>query len=162
MQLPVSVSPVEYQPGYWATDALKLRPGRTPNFLSPQLQKAPQRRAYARVVVAGAALLLLVAMVASVFSLWQARQETAASSGCARAPRTCETRRQELQQRTPNSPASSNWSISCSSAGPAPVPVWFLGYLSEVVPPELAVTNLHLKREEDSWKLQMATAWQGQ
>ena len=27
--------------------------------------------------------------------------------------------------------------------------------------PELAVTNLHLKREDDSWKLHLATAWQG-
>ena len=44
MQLPVSVSPVEYQPGYWAADALKLRPGGHPNFLSPALQQAPQRR----------------------------------------------------------------------------------------------------------------------
>ena len=39
--------------------------------------------------------------------------------------------------------------------------MWFLAYLSEVVPPELAVTNLHLKREDNSWKLHIATAWQG-
>jgi hypothetical protein len=160
MQLPVSVSPVEYQPTYWATDALKLRPGRNPNFLSPELQKAPQRRAYAKVVAAGAALLVLVAVVASVISLWQARQETANINRLRQHAAQLETRRQQLQQRNADLSHQQQLVNLVLERRPAPVPVWFLGYLSEVVPPQLVVTNLHLKREDNSWKVQMATAWQ--
>jgi hypothetical protein len=41
-----------------------------------------------------------------------------------------------------------------------PAAVWFLGYLSEVVPAELVVTNLHIKREEDLWKVHLAGTYQ--
>jgi hypothetical protein len=160
MQLPVSVSPVEYQPTYWATDALKLRPGRNPNFLSPELQKAPQRRAYAKVVGVGAALLVLVALAASVFSLRQARQETANINHLRQSAAQLESRRQQLQQRNADLAHQQQLVDLVLERRPAPVPVWFLGYLGEVVPPQLVVTNLHLKREDNTWKVQMATAWQ--
>jgi hypothetical protein len=39
---------------------------------------------------------------------------------------------------------------------PAPVAGWVLGYLSEVCPNDLVITNLHLKQEQTSWKLQLA------
>jgi type II secretory pathway pseudopilin PulG len=160
MQLPVSVSPVEYQPTYWATDALKLRPDRNPNFLSAELQKAPQRRAYAKVVAAGAVLLVLGAIAASGFSLWQARQETANISRLRQHDAQLQTRRQQLQQRNADLSRQQQLIKLVLDRRPAPVPLWFLGYLGEVVPPELVVTNLHLKREDNSWKVQMATAWQ--
>ena len=44
----------------------------------------------------------------------------------------------------------------------APVPVWLLGYLGEVVPPELVVTNLHLKQEDRLWKVRLAGTFQTQ
>ena len=44
---------------------------------------------------------------------------------------------------------------------PAPVPVWFLGYLSEAVPAELVVTNLHMKFDEGVWKMQLGGTLQG-
>jgi hypothetical protein len=161
MQLPVSVSTVEYQPTYWATDALKLRPGRNPNFLSAELQKAPQRRAYAKVVGAGAVLLVLVAMVASGLSLWQARQETANIDRLRQSAAQLEARRQQLQQRNDDLSHQQQLVDLVLEHRPSPVPTWFLGYLGEVVPPELVVTNLHLKREDSAWKVQMAATWQG-
>ena len=161
MQLPVSVSPVEYQPAYWATEALKLRPGRNPNFLSAELQKAPQRRAYAKVVAAGAVLLVLVALAASAFFLRQARQETANITHLRQSAAQLESRRQQLQQRNADLSNQQQLVDLVLERRPAPVPVWFLGYLGEVVPPQLVITNLHLMREADSWKLRMATAWQG-
>jgi len=161
MQLPVSVSPVEYQPAYWATDALKLRPGRSPNFLSPELQKAPQRRIYARVVGAGAVLLVLVAIAASVFSLSQTRQEIVNLNHLRQTATQLQARHQQLQQRNADLSRQQQLVNLVVERRPLSVPVWFLGYLGEVVPPELAVTNLHIKREDNSWKLQMATAWQG-
>src|SRR5260221_1999812 len=48
--LPVEESPVEYDPFYWATQALKLRPETTPNLISREQRQAPQRRAFGAVV----------------------------------------------------------------------------------------------------------------
>jgi hypothetical protein len=161
MQLPVSLSPVEYQPCYWAADALKLRPGSSPNFLGPELQKAPQRRAYAKVVGVGLALLVLVAAAASTFSLRQARQETANIERLRQRVAQLQARRQQLRQSNAELSLQQQWINLVLDGRSAPVPVWFLGYLSEVVPPELAVTSLQLKREDNAWKLRLATAWQG-
>jgi hypothetical protein len=161
MQLPVSVSPVEYQPFAWATSALTLDPRRTPNFLSPELRRAPRRRVYARVVVASAALLLLGAVVASAFSLWAARQETANLEHLRQTFAQLEKRRQQLQLRNTDFFQQQQLIDLVLERRPSPVPMWVLGYLSEVVPPELAVTNLHLQRVGDSWKLRMTTASQG-
>ena len=161
MQLPVSVSPVEYRPAYWATDALKLRPGSHPNFLSPELQKAPQRRAYAKVVGAGAGLLVVLALGASTFSLWQARQETANIARLGRSAAQLQTRRQQLQRDNAELSRERQLVNLVLEDRPAPVPLWFLGYLSEVMPPELAVTSLHLKHEDNAWRLRLVTAWQG-
>jgi hypothetical protein len=38
---------------------------------------------------------------------------------------------------------------------PPPVPLWLLGYLSEACPPELVVTNLHIKQDADLWKVRL-------
>ena len=161
IQLPVSVSPVEYLPGYWATDALKLRPGSHPNFLSPELQKAPQRRAYAKVVVAGVVLLVLVAAAACVFTQRQAREETANIERLHQRAAQLLTRRQQLQQANAELSRKQQVVNLVLEGRPAPIPLWFLGYLSEAVPSELAVTNLHLKLEDNAWKLRLTTAWQG-
>jgi hypothetical protein len=161
MQLPVSVSPVEYHPFYWASDALKLRPGWRPNFLSPELERAPQRRVYGKVVEASMALLVVAATAALAFSLWRARQETANLERLRQRAAQLQIRRQQLQQGNAELSRKQQLVKLVLEGRPAPVPVWFLGYLSEVVPPELAVTNLHLKREDNSWKLRLAIAWQG-
>jgi hypothetical protein len=161
LQLPVSVSPVEHQPCYWAVDALKLRAPFNPNFLSPRLQTAPQRRAYAKVVGAGAALLVLVAAAATVFCLWRARQETANLERERQRAAQLRTRLDQLQRGNAELSRKQQLVNLVLEGRPSPVPVWFLGYLSEVVPPELAVTHLHLKHADNSWKLQMAVARQG-
>src|SRR5262249_38537224 len=44
IQFPVSVSPVDSGPFYWPGESPKLSGESSPNFVSPELQKAPQRR----------------------------------------------------------------------------------------------------------------------
>jgi hypothetical protein len=39
---------------------------------------------------------------------------------------------------------------------PPPAPAWLLAYLAEAVPSDLVVTNLQVKRDEDSWKVKVA------
>ncbi|MGH7967393.1 MAG: hypothetical protein ACREIC_01565, partial [Limisphaerales bacterium] len=75
IQFPVSVSPVPYESYYWATQALKLRPEFTPNILSRQMQKAPQRRVLATVVALCTLLVLAASLTASAYFLKQAKIE---------------------------------------------------------------------------------------
>src|SRR5262249_22383180 len=77
IQFPVSPSPVAYDPFYWATEALKLRPEHTPNFISLAQQKAPQRRVFAKVVAASTIIVAAAALGASYYFARQARNEAA-------------------------------------------------------------------------------------
>src|SRR5205085_523517 len=145
IQLPVKVSPVDYDPLYWATEALKLRPARTPNFISLVLQQAPRRRAFATVVAAGTAVLVLGCLAASGYLALQARQETANIETLRKRSLHLQTQYQELQKRNIELAIKERMVKMVIDERPAPVPVWLLGYLSEAVPSELVVTNMHLK-----------------
>ena len=160
MQLPVAVHPEEFRPFHWATEALKLRPGRTPNFLSRVLQHAPRRRAYAKVVGASAGLLVLAAAATAAFAVWQARQETSNLERLRQNEARLLVRRQSLQQRNARLVEDQQMAKLVLAGRPDPVPVWFLAYLSEAMPPDLAATYLHLISETNGWALQMATTWE--
>src|SRR5439155_15722552 len=72
MQLPVKVSPIQYSPMYWATEALKLAPAASPNFISLQLRQAPQREVFAKVIWAATALILALSAESSIYAPRQA------------------------------------------------------------------------------------------
>jgi hypothetical protein len=155
-QLPVQVSPLEYEPFYWATEAARLRPTLAPNFISPELQKAPQRQVFAKVVAATAIFVLLASLSLSAYSHYQARQETSNIKLLASQLDRLQTQRSELQRRNDKLDRDQQISQLVLDRRPSPVPVWFLGYLSEAVPNELVVTNLHIKQESGLWKVHLA------
>src|ERR1041385_8778617 len=99
MQLPVKVSPVPYEPTYWATEALKLAPAASPNFISLQLQQAPQREVFAKVIWAATAMILLISAGTSIYAHRQAAQEEANLNSLRRQAVQLQTRHQELQKR---------------------------------------------------------------
>src|SRR5262249_8699812 len=77
IQFPVSVSPVDSGPFYWPGESPKLSGESSPNFVSPELQKAPQRRVFATLVAAGTILAAAVGLGSAGYFLLQARQEMA-------------------------------------------------------------------------------------
>jgi|ERR1051325_5843700 hypothetical protein len=160
MQLPVKVSPVPYEPTYWATEALKLAPAASPNFISLQLQQAPQREVFAKVIWAATAMILLISAGTSIYAHRQAAQEEANLNSLRRQAVQLQTRHQELQKRNEDLDRKERLVNLVTGERPPPVPSWMLGYLSEAIPPELVVTNLHIKREDDVWKLQLTGTYQ--
>jgi len=161
VQLPVQTSRVEYSPVYWATEVLKLPRAISPNFISPTRQKAPQRHALARLMVAVTVFVVLASLSLAVFAHYHARQERANINLLTGQLQRLEARQSELQQRSFRLAREDQFASLIIDERPPPVPVWFLGYLSEVVPSELVVTNLHIKREEGLWKVQMGGTLQG-
>jgi hypothetical protein len=155
-QIPVAVSPVPYGPLYWATTALKVRPASLPNFISPEMQQAPQRQVFATVVAAATFLVVVALLGLSAYALTQTRQEAANVKLLSGQLSRLETRRLALQQRNLLLARREQIAGLVLDSRLQPVPVWFLGFLAEAVPPELVVTNLHIERESGVWKVHLA------
>jgi hypothetical protein len=154
--LPVATSPVDYEPFYWATEALKLRPDRRPNFIGLKMQQQPRRRVFAKVVAAGTALVVLASLGASAVFLRQAQLEAANIEMLRQRAAQLEAQRQALQERNDRLANQQQVVKFIIDDRLPPVPNWLLGYLGEAVPSDLVVTNLHIKWEDDVWKLRLA------
>ena len=156
MQISVRISPLEYNPLYWAAEAPKLRSPPSPNFISSRLQKAPQRRVFARVVAACTAIIVAASLGASAFFLIRARQEKRNLAVVASQFARLESKRNELQRVDAELSRKKRVVQLVSGDRPPPAPAWLLAYLSEAVPSDLVVTNLQVKREEGFWKVKLA------
>lgn len=161
IQVPIKLSPLEYTPFYWATEALKLKLGpTTPNFISLELQKAPQRKTLLKVTVGVTLLVVTACLLGATWCFFQARTARSRLTGMAAQTATLQTRHKELQAMNEEISRKRGVVQRVIDNRTPPVPVWFLGYLSEAVPAELVVTNLNVRRENDLWKFQLGGALQ--
>jgi hypothetical protein len=160
IQLPVRLSPTPATPNYWATEAPKLRPELTPNFVTPELQKAYQREVFAKIVATVTVFLVLGLSALSVYGVLQARQEAANIRLLAGQFERLQRSFAQLQARNHLLAHKERVANLVLEGQTPPVPVWFLGYLSEAVPPELVITNLQVKRQEKEWRVQLAGTMQ--
>jgi hypothetical protein len=161
MQVPVQLSPVECGPLYWETQALRLRPGHSPNFISAEMRIEPQKRAVARIVGAATALFVAASAGVSVYCHRQSEQETRNIEILQRQAMQYVDRLQKLTYRNAELDRKEKVIGVVTGGRTAPVVEWVLGYLSEACPDDLVITNLHLKEDLDSWKLQLAGTRQG-
>jgi cell division protein FtsB len=160
LQLPVVVSPVNYHAAYWATESLKARSGQTPNLISPEMQKAPQRQVFAKLVATMTIFFVLALLGLSGYALGQARQEQQNLGKLSEHLKQLEHQREDLEKRNAKLAHQEAVVKLVLDDKKPPVPLWFLGYLSEVVPSDLVITNLHIKREEDLWKMELGGVFQ--
>jgi hypothetical protein len=155
IQIPVKLSPVEYVPFYWATEALKLPIGQTPNFISLELQKAPQRRVVLKFTTAATLLVVGAAAVGSVWCQLQYRTEQASRASLVIVRNQLGARHLELQSLKQELDRKRESVQRVLDHRPPPVPEWFMAALAEAVPPELLLTNLVVQRGEAAWKLKL-------
>lgn len=152
---PVALSPVPDQPFFWATNALQLRED-APNFITPEVQKAPQRRVFAKVVAAGTTLLLAGALALTTYSLLQSRQEMATLQSFTQQAARVEARQRELEQRDNEMKRKQQAIRLVLGERPAPTPAWLLAYLGQALPADLVITNFSIQRETDFYRLKLA------
>ena len=160
IQLPIKISPIQFNPFYWATESLKLKPQLSPNLISVEEQKAPQRRVFAKVVAVSTAVVLFLSVGAAAYSSLAARQEKANIRILSSQLTRLQSKRQVLQQRNDELARMQQVVKLVLEERPPPVPLWFLAYLSQATPPDLVVTNLSVKRTNDSWTVQLAGSFQ--
>lgn len=156
VQLPVEVCPILDEPFYWATEALKLRPERSPNLISRELREQPQRRVFATAVGVITALVVISSLVAASYFLAQARLEAANVRALSKDTARLQASKGELERLDRELSRKKQVIHLILGERPPPVPAWFLSYLGEAVPPELVVTNLHIIREEDYYRVQLS------
>ena len=153
---PVSVSPVEYKPDYWTIQAAKLSHETTPNFIAAELQEAPRRRIFGRVVAVCTALLVLGSVAVAVGLHALAQQATAHLDTLRKRAGQLQAQCHDLEQRNTDLAGKDQFIKQIVQGRQPPVPAWFAGYLSEALPAELVVTNLQVKWDDHRWKLYLA------
>jgi len=155
IQFPVTSSPIPYEPFYWATEALKLRPEHTPNFISLAQQKAPQRRVFARVVGATTVIAAVAALCTSYYFDRQAKQEEINIRKLTQRVKEWQDRLRVLHSLDAEMERKKQVIRLVQNDRPPPTPAWFLAYLSEALPNDLVVTNFVIKREEDYYRVKI-------
>jgi hypothetical protein len=160
IQIPVKPSPVEPQPYYWTIEAPKLNLELAPNFISPEQQKAPQRRVFAKVVAASTVLVVAFSLAATAYTWWAALQEKINIKELTEHSTRLQNRRQVLLERNDEMARKKEVVKLVLEDRLPPVPVWFFAYLGEALPAELVVTNLAINRTNDIWRLQISGTFQ--
>jgi len=160
VQLPVDVSPVLDDPFYWATEALKLRPERSPNLVSSEMREQPQRRVFATAVGVITTLMIISSLIASSYFLSQARQEAANLQAISKDTARLQVNKTALEALDRELSRKKQVIKLILGERPPPTPAWFLAYLGEAVPPELVITNLHVVREDEYYRVQVAGTMQ--
>lgn len=154
----IAVRPVsaEMDAYFWAGSALQF-PGRHPlNLVTREQKEATSRRVVFRfsVVMAAALLLSAVGLSGYVHHLYRLGREQLVA--LRKEEGELKARHAELQKRHDAVQSRESFLNAVGENRQRPVPTWFLGYLSEALPPELWVTNLVTRRHGATWQIQLA------
>lgn len=156
LQVPVRLSPQDLHPFYWAFEAARLPAGQTPNLVSTEQQKAPQRRVLLVAATAVALVLLLAAGATATVCHLLVLRERARIGALETQIATLNGQHQELQRAHLELDRKAELVQSVLDDRPAPIPAWFLSYLGEAVPPELLLTNCIVRRDGPQWRLHLS------
>lgn len=162
LQISVSASPVEYDPFYAATRALALRPQLSSNFISPVMQKAHQRDLFAKAVLAMTVFAVVASLAVTCFAFVLARQNQASIRQLTDQYQRLESQRGPLEKLKSQLALDQHLDKTVLEERPPPVPLWLFAALSEAVPTGCTVTNFHVKRQGDSWQVQLAGDYLGE
>lgn len=156
LSIPVRVSPEEQRPCPWAHEAAQIPAGQGPILVSLEQRKAPQRQVLFRAACLIAVLLTLLATLTVAFAEILVRRERREQASLQQRTQQLQQQHQEWQRTVTEFTRRHQLARAILDHRPAPLPVWFLAYLSDAVPPSLTLTRYHLLRTEDRWQLHLA------
>jgi hypothetical protein len=153
--LPVSASPVEAEPFYWATAAVKLGSAKHPNFLAAEQREAPQRRVFARAIAAITGTVVLLSLLATGAIIFWARQEGANLATLEKRVAALQSQCGQLREHNAELAAQEKVARLIVDEQNQPVPGWFVAYMSQALPTELMISKMHLKQVGELWQVQL-------
>lgn len=153
--VPVIQSPIAPDPAYWIWVSLMLAPNHPSNFIPPEVRKAPQRKLMRKVsagVMVGLAC-LSVSTTGVIEGLIDQGQKVSASI----EPRTQALMRErdDWQARYAEMNEVRAKTEALKAQSQAPIPAWFMSYVATVVPPELILTKVGVRKVEGQWVVEM-------
>jgi hypothetical protein len=158
--IPVRINPVVPGPFHWNHEAAEL-PSSTPgNLITSELQQAPRRRVLARVTAVMIAILALVSVMAAASVEWIARDRQDQIDKLEAKLWELEERKVALELRETEVQRQQDFIRIVSEEKVPAVGGWLLGHLGDVMPSDLLLTGLDLRRENDLWKVQLDGALQ--
>ncbi|MCC7375590.1 MAG: hypothetical protein IT581_13115 [Verrucomicrobiales bacterium] len=155
-QVPVRVSPEPHRPFYWALKGPLQEAGKSPNLVSTEQRKAPQRRVLFIAAAALAAALAVTAGATAALCHALVRQEQNAKLGFERRVVELTARHQELQRVHADLNQRAALATAVLDDRLPPVPSWFLAYLSDAVPSSLVLTKASVRWQGSNWVCRLA------
>ncbi len=157
---PVRISPEIDKPAYWAEDALRLPPEFSPNLISSEQRLAPQRKALIKLTTVISLLLALVAVASVALMLVVSARERKGIAALGKRIQQLQAEHHELQLAHQALDRRAETVKTVVDDHLPPVPAYFLAYLGEIVPAEMRLTTVSVRREGSLWHLQLAGAAQ--
>lgn len=159
--VPVQLCPCEVIPGFWATRVLSLPDEFAPNLISVEQREAPKRKRLLTLTSVVLALLCLGTVGTVAWSEMVARHTRQDIVSLKKRHRALTAQHQALQNRFAELTFQHQVSQAILAERPAPVPAWFLGYLSEVFPERLLLQAVRVSQQPDGlWHARLDLALQ--
>jgi len=161
IKVPVKLSPVPYSPYYWAEQGSTIPEKDDGNLISEGLRKAPQQARFLTVTTMLVALLLLGAVsIAGIFEFLRGGQLKEIAALNERISELNVQKTDMLKLVAEMERMQEAVRVLDETKLP-PAPLWLFGYLGQIMPDELAATQLRLDRTNDLWQVQLAGVAQG-
>ncbi len=160
--VPVHLPPIEEVPGFWATELLRLPAELTPNLISAEQRQAPKRKAMLNLTTWVVLALFLGSLGILAWSQMMIGRARKSITELKRQELTLAGQHKELQARFAELSFKQEVSRVLLDQRPAPVPAWFLGYLSEVFPEQLQLESVRVQQDEELWRTELQLVLQPQ
>lgn len=154
--MPVLPFPVEAGPSFWAEAAAVWPSDRAPNMVPHEHEMAPRQHVFARIAVASAVTVAVVAAGAIVVLETLARQEIGNLARLKSQAVELQGKHLELQRLTGDVVRRREAIRELKDNRLAPVPAWFLGHVGEATPHNLVLSSSLIRRDGEAWKFQLA------
>jgi hypothetical protein len=159
LKLPAKVSPIPYSPFYWAEQAARLPEGQDGNFVSVDTQQAPSRRRFLNLTVCLLCLLGVVTLATVIVTEMQRRKELRSVAALSAKNEDLRMKQKKIQATLDDLAQRNEMVRVISGEKPVPVPNWFMGYLGEVMPDDLVLSQVRIALEtNDFWSVHLAGA----
>ncbi|MGE3312953.1 MAG: hypothetical protein AB7O66_23535 [Limisphaerales bacterium] len=153
LSVPVTFSPEAQADHYWTLESLRAPADYSPNLVSAQQLRAPQRKALLKLTTVLASTSILGALAAAASIRFLAATEERHIASLAPQAAQLEAEHRTLQQTYLDLARRERFIQGVLDQRPGPIPVWLTAYLGEVTPPDIAISHLQIRRETNLWRV---------
>jgi hypothetical protein len=160
LQTPVRVSPEAFTASSWAEETLRVPPKYCPNLISDEQRLAPQREVLLKVTSVVSLALVTVALASFGFVQYLAAKQRGRIRQMESSIQTLQAEHLELQRLHATLAGQEAAITNLLDGRIPPVPAFLLGYLGQVTPADLRVTEFAVRQDSDLWHLKLTVAAQ--